>query len=271
MYVIIHLLVTVHAIRKGFSDEHHHRHTCTPPAYWFGVIEHDLRASMRDELAELGLRRGSWRILHTLADGPASVEEIEASLPPRGQRRGRTSGGRRGHGFGNGYGYGRGFQQGLARAFFEAKREQFGHPPFSTDEEREAFFAERRREHGVPPFAERRRTSAGRRPSPPPRSTTRSSPGCTLPASSAEGDPGGTTRNAAVSAATMAITATSRARGSLRATTSTVSTRVTAATTTTADRARRFGDRDRDHATPRHGRTGRACSIHPRHFADRDG
>ena len=48
----------------------------TPPGYWFGVIEHGLHARMRDALAEQGMRRGGWRILHTLAAAPATAEEF---------------------------------------------------------------------------------------------------------------------------------------------------------------------------------------------------
>ena len=50
--------------------------TQTPPGYWFGVIEGRLHQRMRDTLADLGLRRGGWRILHTLADGPATADEL---------------------------------------------------------------------------------------------------------------------------------------------------------------------------------------------------
>ncbi|MFF1572510.1 hypothetical protein ACFVWR_07155 [Leifsonia sp. NPDC058292] len=99
----------------------------TPPAYWFGVIEHNLRSRMRDELADLGLRRGSWRILHTLADGPASAEDIQAELPP--VRKGRG-----GHGTGHGRrGFGRGFRRGFGPGFGP------GFDRFATDEERAAF------------------------------------------------------------------------------------------------------------------------------------
>lgn len=56
-----------------------------PPGYWFGEIEARLRERMRDELHELGLRRGGWRVLHTLADGPATADELADRLP-RGRR-----------------------------------------------------------------------------------------------------------------------------------------------------------------------------------------
>ena len=91
----------------------------TPPGYWFGVIEGRLHDRMRDALADQGLRRGSWRILHTLADGPATPDELAARMPHgdrgdhgnRGNRgdRPEKSGGRE---FGRGHGYGRGFHPG---------------------------------------------------------------------------------------------------------------------------------------------------------------
>jgi hypothetical protein len=126
----------------------------TPPGYWFGVIEHALRARMRDNLADLGLRRGTWRILHTLADGPATAEDLAAKLPPRRDGKGRRGHGRRGHGFGPGLGQdfgaarrpGFGPRFGLAsdderRAYFDKKREQHGFAPFASAEEQHAFFA----------------------------------------------------------------------------------------------------------------------------------
>ncbi|MGN7800460.1 hypothetical protein [Leifsonia sp. 22587] len=63
--------------------------TQTPPGYWFGEIEGLLHERMRDALADLGLRRGSWRILHTLAEGPATAEQLAERLPhggPHGDR-----------------------------------------------------------------------------------------------------------------------------------------------------------------------------------------
>ena len=68
-----------------------------PPGYWFGVIEYRMREKMREALAELDLSRGEWRILHTLADGPKSVDDVESALPP-GERHRRMGArfGRRG-------------------------------------------------------------------------------------------------------------------------------------------------------------------------------
>ncbi|WP_374009289.1 hypothetical protein [Leifsonia sp. LS-T14] len=86
--------------------------TQTPPGYWFGVIEQRLTERMRGALAESGLRRGGWRILHTLADGPASAEELAARLPQHGGRPHDE----RGHGFARGgfaRGYGHGVHPGL--------------------------------------------------------------------------------------------------------------------------------------------------------------
>ncbi|MFF1632658.1 hypothetical protein [Leifsonia sp. NPDC058248] len=122
----------------------------TPPAYWFGVIEHNLRASMRDELTELGLRRGSWRILHTLADGPATAEDIRAALPPRRHPgHGRARGERGGPDSGRGFGYG--FERGSGRGYGRGSWRGYGRG-FATDEERAAYFAEHRRDHAGPGF-----------------------------------------------------------------------------------------------------------------------
>src|SRR4051794_1382488 len=85
----------------------------TPPGYWFGVIEGRLHERMREALVDVGLRRGSWRILHTLAEGPASAEELAERLPhghEHGRRPGHDDG--RQHGpdrrdrYGRGHGYG---------------------------------------------------------------------------------------------------------------------------------------------------------------------
>ncbi len=67
-----------------------------PPGYWFGAIKYGLRDKMRAGLSDLGLSRGEWRILHTLADGPQSADAIEDALPP-GERHRRM--GPRGFGF----------------------------------------------------------------------------------------------------------------------------------------------------------------------------
>ncbi|SEA40857.1 MarR family winged helix-turn-helix transcriptional regulator [Leifsonia sp. 21MFCrub1.1] len=75
----------------------------TPPGYWFGVIEGRLHERMREALADLGLRRGSWRILHTLADGPATPDELAERLPHGGRRDRRENAG--GRGFAHGHGY----------------------------------------------------------------------------------------------------------------------------------------------------------------------
>jgi hypothetical protein len=81
--------------------------THTPPGYWFGVIEGRLHQRMRDTLADLGLRRGGWRILHTLADGPATVDELADKLPHGDRKPGRPSFGDFGGGRGRAHGYGR--------------------------------------------------------------------------------------------------------------------------------------------------------------------
>ncbi|QJA00207.1 hypothetical protein [Leifsonia sp. PS1209] len=122
-------------------NTHTNSHT-TPPAYWFGVIEHELRHRMRDELSDFDLRRGSWRILSTIADGATSVDEVAAALPPRRGRAGRDNRGSRGRmPFGGTRGWnGRG----------ESRRDSDGHgrfgdhPRFASDSERAAFWEERR-------------------------------------------------------------------------------------------------------------------------------
>jgi hypothetical protein len=81
--------------------------TQTPPGYWFGVIEGRLHQRMREALADLGLRRGSWRILHTLADGPATADELAAKLPRDDRKPGRIPFGEFGGGRGRAHGYGR--------------------------------------------------------------------------------------------------------------------------------------------------------------------
>lgn len=63
-----------------------------PPGYWFSEINARLRERMRDELRTSGLRRGGWRILHLLADGPATPAELAERLPRRRRESGRESG-----------------------------------------------------------------------------------------------------------------------------------------------------------------------------------
>ena len=82
--------------------------TQTPPGYWFGVIEGRLHQRMREALADQGLRRGSWRILHTLADGPATADELAERLPHGDEQRGHGGPGqgrRDGYARGRGYGF----------------------------------------------------------------------------------------------------------------------------------------------------------------------
>lgn len=67
----------------------------TPPGYWFGEINVRLRERMRDELHSLDLGRKGWRILHTLADGPATADQLASALPHHGRpgdRRRRAGG-----------------------------------------------------------------------------------------------------------------------------------------------------------------------------------
>src|SRR4051812_31666152 len=112
MHVTIHSLVTVHVIERRATMANIDDPTQTPPGYWFDVIEGRLHERMREALVDLGLRRGSWRILHSLADGPASAEELAEGLP-HGNEQGRRHGhdGGRRHGperrdrYGRGHGY----------------------------------------------------------------------------------------------------------------------------------------------------------------------
>src|SRR6478752_7362199 len=101
MHVTIHLLVRLHANRKGSPmttiDDSNTTPASTPPGYWFGEIESRLRERLRDALAEQDLRRAGWRLLHSLADAPATAAEL-ADQMPRGRRGG--------HGHGHGHGHG---------------------------------------------------------------------------------------------------------------------------------------------------------------------
>src|SRR3954447_18954907 len=113
MHVTIHSLVTVHVIERRAPMANVDDSTQTPPGYWFGVIEGRLHERMREALVDLGLRRGSWRILHSLADGPASAEELAERLPhahEQGRRPGHGDGRRHGANrrdrYGRGHGYG---------------------------------------------------------------------------------------------------------------------------------------------------------------------
>lgn len=77
-------------------DDSNNTPASTPPGYWFGEIEGRLRDRMRDALAEQGLRRGGWRLLHSLSEGPATAAELADRLPR----------GRRGHGLDRSSGHG---------------------------------------------------------------------------------------------------------------------------------------------------------------------
>ncbi|CAH0243641.1 hypothetical protein ITJ66_04500 [Plantibacter sp. VKM Ac-2885] len=78
-----------------------------PLGFWLRTVDHAVKHSMHEVLAEDGLGRRSWRTLELIASGASSVEEIDASLPPhRRGPRGPERFGRRG-GFGPGRGFGR--------------------------------------------------------------------------------------------------------------------------------------------------------------------
>lgn len=111
--------------------------TNVPQADRPGDIEHTIRVRMRAELAGLGLRRGSWRILRTLAEHPASMEQLAAERSSGGER-GRRHGSRRGrsdHGH-----FGHGFDRRMAAVFAERSGPDVDR--FDTDEERAAFIEE---------------------------------------------------------------------------------------------------------------------------------
>lgn len=76
-----------------------------PLGFWLRTVDHAIKHSMHEVLAEDGLGRRSWRTLELISSGASSVEEIDASLPPhRRGPRGPEHLGRRG-----GFGPGRGF------------------------------------------------------------------------------------------------------------------------------------------------------------------
>ncbi|WP_285024622.1 hypothetical protein [Plantibacter sp. ME-Dv--P-122b] len=78
-----------------------------PLGFWLRTVDHAVKHSMHEVLAEDGLGRRSWRTLELIASGASRVEEIDASLPPhRRGPRGPERFGRRG-GFGPGRGFGR--------------------------------------------------------------------------------------------------------------------------------------------------------------------
>lgn len=78
-----------------------------PLGFWLRTVDHAVKHSMHEVLAEDDLGRRSWRTLELISSGASSVEEIDASLPPhRRGPRGPERFGRRG-GFGPGRGFGR--------------------------------------------------------------------------------------------------------------------------------------------------------------------
>lgn len=78
-----------------------------PLGFWLRTVDHAVKHSMHEVLAEDGLGRRSWRTLELIASGASSVDEIDAALPPhRRGPRGPERFDRRG-GFGPGRGFGR--------------------------------------------------------------------------------------------------------------------------------------------------------------------
>lgn len=78
-----------------------------PLGFWLRTVDHAVKHSMHEVLAEDDLGRRSWRTLELISSGASNVEEIDAWLPPhRRGPRGPERFGRRG-GFGPGRGFGR--------------------------------------------------------------------------------------------------------------------------------------------------------------------
>ncbi|MBO1738045.1 hypothetical protein [Leifsonia sp. TF02-11] len=108
----------------------------TPPGYWFGELNGRLRDRMRDELHDLDLGRRGWRILHTLADGPATAEELAAALPRHGRRghAGRPDHDERRAPGGDRHGAERGTSHGAASDSASGRREWRGRPDWMRRE-----------------------------------------------------------------------------------------------------------------------------------------
>ncbi|WP_314140566.1 hypothetical protein [uncultured Plantibacter sp.] len=89
------------------SPEHSTSPTAERPlGFWLRTVDHAVKHSMHEVLADNGLGRRSWRTLELIASGASSVEEIDAALPPhRRGPRGPERFDRRG-GFGPGRGFG---------------------------------------------------------------------------------------------------------------------------------------------------------------------
>lgn len=59
-----------------------------PIGWWLAAIGPALRDRMRSTLEDAGVTRRQWRILTVLERGPATAEQLEDALPPKGRRRG---------------------------------------------------------------------------------------------------------------------------------------------------------------------------------------
>ncbi|UAJ79242.1 hypothetical protein IT072_18890 [Leifsonia sp. ZF2019] len=106
-------------------DDSNNTPASTPPGYWFGEIESRLHDRMRSALAEQNLRRGGWRLLHTLTDGAATAEELADRLP-----RGRGRGGRGGRGHGRPHAFHDGQDPRIAHDVDDAARDGRGRDGF---------------------------------------------------------------------------------------------------------------------------------------------
>ncbi|MEO8261483.1 MAG: hypothetical protein ABI566_02845 [Pseudolysinimonas sp.] len=66
-----------------YIDRNHIPTDRRPLGYWLRAIEGPLRDNMRNAFATFGVTRREWRTLTTLHSGPASLDQLEAALPPR--------------------------------------------------------------------------------------------------------------------------------------------------------------------------------------------
>lgn len=56
-----------------------------PLGFWLAVVEHRTHNALRSAIADQGVSRREWRLLNAIGDGPVTIDEIRAALPPRGR------------------------------------------------------------------------------------------------------------------------------------------------------------------------------------------
>lgn len=71
-------------------------HNNKPLGYWLAVVERRTHDAMRTAFADQGVSRREWRLLNVIAQAPVTIDELKASMPPRG--RGVRQHGGKGHG-----------------------------------------------------------------------------------------------------------------------------------------------------------------------------